>query len=120
MSQETCNNLIFKVASFFQYVRYIFKIDANEDIKCIPFFHSNPSSLESHFSEMRAQGADAPKKYVVGIVNYDYQKSSVSLSVQSNSKHTNEVDEDEEHFGFLDLIPKHAVLKKNEIDIIKV
>ena len=45
---------------------------------------------------MRAHGADTPKQYVAGIANDEYQKLSMSLSVQSNSKHTNAVDKDEE------------------------
>ena len=69
MSQQAYNNLILQVAGFFQHARCVFEIDANEDIKFIPFFHSNTSSFESHFSEMRGQISDTPKKHIVDVVN---------------------------------------------------
>ena len=88
MSQQTYNNLILQVAGFFHCARYVSEIDTNEDIKFIPFLNSNYSSLESHFSEIRAQGDDTPKKYIVGIENIEYRKAAVSLSIHNNSTHS--------------------------------
>ena len=112
MSQQNYNNLRLQVAGFFQCARHVFEIDANEDIKFIHFLHSNASSLELHFSKVRAQGVDTPNTCIVGVENNECRKASVSLSMCNNIMCANVVDEDEDQICFLDLMTKHVVLKR--------
>lgn len=60
----------------------------------MPFLHSNTSSLETHFSEMRAKGADTAQKHTTAIATAEHRKASDSLHSHHNCWYEGTVDKD--------------------------
>ena len=77
ISAQTLNNMRIQVWGFFQFCRYVF--DSEMDVEFVPFLYSNQSSLESHFSQMRARGDGTAQRYARGIVCLETQKVSSPL-----------------------------------------
>jgi len=97
VSGQTFNNLRIQIAGFFQYARYILNEDNSVDF--VPFLYSNQSSLESHFSQMRAKGADTPQKYIAAAVCNN--SIDVKKGLTSNKCYNEAADENEQQVPFV-------------------
>jgi hypothetical protein len=64
MSRITYSNLRTGIAGFFQYARIVFK---ESETMYVPFLHSNTSTLEALFSQMRSMNRDTPERYISGL-----------------------------------------------------
>ena len=93
ISAVTFNNLRIQAVGFFSFARRILKLDTI--IWNVPFLYSNQSSLESHFSQMRARGSDSPQKYISGIAAIETAKMAKSLSLHKNKWYEGTVDDGE-------------------------
>ena len=98
ISAITFNNLRIQVVGFFKFARSILKAD--HTIWNVPFLYSNQSSLESHFSQMRARGSDSPQKYITGITALETTKMANTLSLHSNKCYEGTIDNNEESVAF--------------------
>jgi hypothetical protein len=64
MSRITYSNLRTGIAGFFQYARIVFKVS---ETMYVPFLHSNTSTLEALFLQMRSMNRDTPERYISGL-----------------------------------------------------
>ena len=60
----------------------------DKSVKCVPFLYSNQSSLESHFSQMRARRADTLQGYITGLASIGGIKTNKALTMHHNKMYT--------------------------------
>ena len=61
ISQQTFNNLRIQISGFFQFAKLM--LDSPKGPEYVPFLYSITSSIEAHFSQMRATGSDTARSY---------------------------------------------------------
>jgi hypothetical protein len=76
MSRITYSNLRTGVAGFFEYARIVFKVSETE---YVPFLHSNTSTLEALFSQLRSMDRDTPERYISGLAAVNTHHAVLAL-----------------------------------------
>jgi hypothetical protein len=76
MSRITYSNLRTGVAGFFEYARIVFKVS---DAAYVPFLHSNTSTLEALFSQLRSMNRDTPERYISGLAAVNTHHAVLAL-----------------------------------------
>jgi hypothetical protein len=62
MSRITYSNLLTGIAGFCEYARIVF--DVSHETTYVPFLHSNTSTIEALFSQLRSMNRDTPEHYI--------------------------------------------------------
>jgi hypothetical protein len=76
MSRITYSNLRTGVAGFFEYARIVFEVS---DATYVPFLHSNTSTLEALFSQLRSMNRDTPERYISGLAAVNTHHAVLAL-----------------------------------------
>jgi hypothetical protein len=76
MSRITYSNLRTGVAGFFEYARIVFEVS---DAAYVPFLHSNTSTLEALFSQLRSMNRDTPERYISGLAAVNTHHAVLAL-----------------------------------------
>jgi hypothetical protein len=75
MSRITYSNLRTGVAGFFQYARIVFKVAAY----VLFWLHSNTSTLDALFSQLRSMNRDTPERYISGLAAVNTHHAVLAL-----------------------------------------
>jgi hypothetical protein len=77
MSRITYSNLRTGIAGFCEYARIVF--DVSHETTYVPFLHSNTSTLEALFSQLRSMNRDTPERYISGLAAVNTQHAVLAL-----------------------------------------
>jgi hypothetical protein len=77
MSRITYSNLRTGIAGFCEYARIVF--DVSHETTYVPFLHSNTSTLEALFSQLRSMNRDTPERYISGLAAVNTHHAVLAL-----------------------------------------
>jgi hypothetical protein len=77
MSRITYSNLRTGIAGFCEYARIVFQV--SPETTYVPFLHSNTSTLEALFSQLRSMNRDSPERYISGLAAVNTHHAVLAL-----------------------------------------
>jgi hypothetical protein len=77
MSRITYSNLRTGIAGFCEYARIVFQV--SPETTYVPFLHSNTSTLEALFSQLRSMNRDTPERYISGLAAVNTHHAVLAL-----------------------------------------